>query len=130
MNPVDQESATFRDVSSSKIGAIRDIIFGANLEAFNQEVNDIRNTINRYRVELDSNIQQLREQMMIAVQTMEREIEQKLEAIETATIDELKRLEQVHIGKDEFSKLLLELGQRLQRKRSLVSEVYSSSEGQ
>jgi len=112
MNTFEQNNSN-NDPLNSKIGAIRDIIFGQNLDALNQDITDIRQLISRHRNDLDGNLQLLKEQMMMAIQNLEREVERKIESIEEATLTEINRLEQGHISKNEFGNLLNDLGKNL-----------------
>lgn len=101
--------------STHKIEAIKNLIFGENMEQIDKEFEVLRKTIDQKKADVDQYIAQTRSEIYTAINNLINDINAKLKDLETNTGKLTDALEQKKMDKYKLGGLLVELGEKIMK---------------
>ncbi|WP_435579410.1 fructose 1,6-bisphosphatase [Gilvibacter sp.] len=99
--------------SGSKIEAIKQLIFGENIEQYDSEFDTLKQEIQDRKKELEDYIDQVRNELMQSIDSMTTDINIRITDLEDALNDKTEGVDKSKVNKDELGDLLIKLGEKL-----------------
>lgn len=101
--------------SGSKIEAIKQLIFGENIEQYDSEFHTLKQEIQDRKKELEDYIDQVRNELMQSIDSMTTDINIRITDLEDALNDKTDGADKAKVNKEELGDLLIKLGEKLRR---------------
>jgi len=98
---------------SSKIEAIKNLIFGENIAAYNSEFDKVKKDIAAKKMELQDFIDDTRKELHQAIDNLSTDIGIRITELEDALADKAEALEAKKVDKKTLSNLLISLGEKI-----------------
>lgn len=99
--------------SSSKIEAIKNLIFGENIEQYNSEFETLKQDIDQKRSQLQDYIDQVREELMQAIDNLGTDVNIRITDLQDQLEDKTESLESRKVNKQELGEMLIALGEKI-----------------
>ncbi|GER58451.1 hypothetical protein ULMA_05590 [Patiriisocius marinus] len=109
-NTQDQES--IQD-SSSKIEAIKNLIFGENIQQYGSEFEDLKKVIDKQKAALETYIEEIRGELMQAIDSLSTDVNIRITDLEDSMNEKTETLTKQKVDKKELSKMLISLGEKI-----------------
>ncbi|WP_271855230.1 fructose 1,6-bisphosphatase [Patiriisocius marinus] len=109
-NTQDQES--IQD-SSSKIEAIKNLIFGENIQQYDSEFEDLKKVIDKQKAALETYIEEIRGELMQAIDSLSTDVNIRITDLEDSMNEKTETLTKQKVDKKELSKMLISLGEKI-----------------
>ena len=112
INTVEKESNINTAQSNiSKIDAIKNLIFGEQIEAYEAEFKSLKSDIETKRQELENYISEVRTALFQQVEQLDKDLDQKITEIN----DNAEKLQKNKVDKDILGSMLIEIGERIKK---------------
>lgn len=98
---------------SSKIEAIKQLIFGENIEQYDSEFDTLKKEIQQKKETLESYIDQVREELMQSIDSLSTDVNIRITDLEGAVNDKTEALDAAKVNKAELGNLLIKLGEKI-----------------
>lgn len=101
---------------SSKIEAIKNLIFGDNIAAYNSEFDKVKKDIALKKKELEDYIEDARKELNQAIDNLSTDINIRITELEDNLADKADTLEAQKVDKKTLGDLLISLGEKISQK--------------
>lgn len=102
--------------ASSKIEAIKNLIFGDNIAAYNSEFEHVKTDIAKKKKELEDYIEDTRVELNQAIDNLSTDINIRITELENNLADKAEDLENKKVDKETLGNLLITLGEKISKK--------------
>lgn len=102
-----------QDTNDSKIEAIKNLIFGENIQEYNHEFENLKADIHTKREELLDYIDNTRKELASAIDNLGTDMSLRLSDLEQSLNDKSEELINQKISKNTLGNLLVELGEKI-----------------
>ena len=99
--------------SSSKIEAIKNLIFGENIVQYDSEFDQIRKEIQKKKATLESYIDEVRGELMQSIDTLSTDVNIRITDLEDSLQAKTDALTEDKVDRKELGKLLINLGEKI-----------------
>lgn len=96
-----------------QIDAIRNIIFGQNMQDYDLRFKEANETLNRNRKEIDEKIEKTKNHLLEEMRQMENRLSLQLQELSNKLTQESERLEDKKLNRKELGALLVEIGNKI-----------------
>ncbi len=101
---------------SSKIEAIKNLIFGENIAAYNSEFEKVKKDISLKKKELEDFIDDTRKELNQAIDNLSTDINIRITELEDSLADKAETLDSKKVDKKTLGNLLISLGEKISQK--------------
>lgn len=106
-------SNNLEHVESSKIDAIKDILFGDDIQTYDNEFKHIKKEILERKNELLSIIEETRKELDTAIDSLSTDINIRITSVEDNLNEKINDLDTNKVNKSTLGKLLIQLGEKI-----------------
>ena len=99
--------------SSSKLEAIKNLIFGENIAEYNSEFETLKQDILTKREELESYIDEVRKELMDSIDTLSTDVNIRITDLENSLQKKTDALDDKKVDKKALGQLLVALGEKI-----------------
>lgn len=99
--------------SGSKIEAIKQLIFGENIEQYDSEFHTLKKEIQDRKKELEDYIDQVRGELMQSIDSLSTDVNIRITDLEDAVNEKTENLDKAKVNKEELGDLLIRLGEKI-----------------
>lgn len=99
--------------SSSKIEAIKNLIFGENIEQYDSEFETLKKEIDDKKNSLQSYIDEVRGELMQSIDSLSTDVNIRITDLEDSLNEKTESLSQEKVDKNTLSKMLIDLGEKI-----------------
>lgn len=99
--------------ANSKIQAIKELIFGENIEEYNSEFENLKAEIKAKRNELKKFIDETRSELMTSIDNLSTDVNIRITDLENALEDKADVLNEQKVDRDTLGSLLINLGEKI-----------------
>lgn len=97
----------------SKIEAIKQLIFGENIEQYDSEFDTLKKEIQQKKEALETYVDQVREELMQSIDSLSTDVNIRITDLEGAVNDKTEALAASKVNKTELGDLLIKLGEKI-----------------
>lgn len=108
-----QNAATEGVDSNSKIEAIKNLIFGENIQQYNAEFEDLKADLLKKRQELQNFIDETRDELNKSIDSLSTDLNIRITDLESKLEDRLESIEDEKTSRDMLGEALIELGNKI-----------------
>ncbi len=101
---------------SSKIEAIKNLIFGENIEAYNSEFENVKKDIALKKREIEGFIEETRLSLHQTIDNLSTDINIRITELESSLADKVEMLNSKKVDKKTLGNLLISLGEKINEK--------------
>ncbi|MEL6812588.1 MAG: fructose 1,6-bisphosphatase [Bacteroidota bacterium] len=99
--------------SSSKIEAIKNLIFGENIEQYDSEFDKVRKEIDKKKAALENYIDEVRNELMQSIDSLSTDINIRITDLEDNLQAKTEALTEEKVDRRQLGKLLISLGEKI-----------------
>ncbi len=99
--------------ANSKIEAIKNLIFGENIQEYNHEFDTLKADITKKREELLAYVDDARKEIMTAVDNLSTDVSIRISDLEAALDDKVNDLDNRKVSRESLGKMLISLGEKI-----------------
>ncbi|RMB63433.1 fructose 1,6-bisphosphatase [Dokdonia sinensis] len=99
--------------ANSKIEAIKNLIFGENIQEYNHEFDTLKTDIANKREELMEYVDDARKEIMTAVDNLSTDVNIRISDLEQALHDKAQDLDNRKVSRDSLGDMLIRLGENI-----------------
>lgn len=99
--------------SASKIEAIKNLIFGENIEQYDSEFDTIRKEIKTKKEKLESYIDEVRQELMQSIDSLSTDVNIRITDLEDSLQAKTEALTDAKVDRKELGALLKSLGEKI-----------------
>lgn len=99
--------------NSSKIDAIKELIFGENIQEYNQEFEDLKTDILNKKEELQNLISTVESELLNNIDTLSTDINIRITELEDSINDKLDTMDNKKADRKLLSELFIKLGEKI-----------------
>ena len=107
------QSAPQETDSSSKIEAIKNLIFGENIQQYNSEFETLKKEIDQQKETLENYIDEVRGELMQSIDSLSTDVNIRLTDLEDSLNEKTETLTENKVDRKELGKLLINLGEKI-----------------
>ncbi|MBP7533747.1 MAG: hypothetical protein KA783_04825 [Chitinophagales bacterium] len=97
----------------SQITAIRDILFGNNMQAYEAEFNAIKDLVAQNKANTDEQLQQQLSQINESLNNLEQRLMLAVKKNHEEVLEELRKLDNAKLDKVQLGKMFIEIGNKI-----------------
>ena len=101
--------------SSSKLDAIKQLIFGENIQAYDSEFETVKTDILSKKHELENLIDDTRKELLQNIDNLSTDINIRITDLENSFNDKADRLDEKKLDRKLLGKLLMNLGEKISK---------------
>jgi len=99
--------------SSSKIEAIKNLIFGENIQQYNSEFETLKKELDQQKAALENYIDEVRGELMQSIDSLSTDINIRITDLEDSLTDKIEDLNEKKLDRNQMGKLLITLGEKI-----------------
>ena len=99
--------------STSKIEAIKNLLFGENIQQYDSEFETLKKEIEDKKAVLESYIDEVRGELMQSIDSLSTDVNIRITDLEDSLNDKTESLAAQKVDKKELSNLLISLGEKI-----------------
>ena len=99
--------------NQSQITAIRDILFGNNMQAYEAEFNAIKDLVAQNKANTDEQLQQQLSQINESLNNLEQRLMLAIKKNHEEVLEELRKLDNAKLDKVQLGKMFIEIGNKM-----------------
>ena len=99
--------------ATSKIDAIKNLIFGDNIEQYNSEFQSVKKEIDAQKGKLESYIDEVRNELMQSIDSLSTDVNIRITDLEDSLNAKTEALTEDKVDKKQLGKLLINLGEKI-----------------
>lgn len=99
--------------SSSKLEAIKNLIFGENIQQYNSEFEELKADLLKKRKELKDLIEDTRDEISKSIDSLSTDLNIRITDLESKMEDRLEALDDQKTSREMLGKALIELGEKI-----------------
>ncbi|GIV39885.1 MAG: hypothetical protein KatS3mg033_1685 [Thermonema sp.] len=100
-------------MSSSKLDEIKKIIFGEELETYNNELKKLKNLVESYRTEISVKIDEVKIEMLRSIEKSEERLLNQIQQVQAAMQQELQNQRQRQVSKSALKQIFDQMSNTL-----------------
>ena len=108
-----KKDQSLQDGSDSKIEAIKNLIFGENIQEYNHEFETLKAEITSRRNELMGYVDDTRKELMMSIDTLSTDVNIRISDLEEALNDKTEILDHKKVNRSDLGDLLIRLGENI-----------------
>lgn len=101
--------------SASKINAIKQLIFGENIEAYNHEFETLKQDIQNKKEALENLIDEVRKELLQNIDNLSTDINIRVTELENSLEEKTQNLNHKKVDKKLLGELLISLGEKISK---------------
>lgn len=101
------------DTANSKIEAIKNLIFGENIQEYNNEFDALKSDIDKKRSEMLDYVDDARKEIMSAVDNISTDVNIRISDLEEALNDKVEYLERRNVSREDLGDILINIGKNI-----------------
>lgn len=101
---------------TSKIEAIKNLIFGENIQEYNTEFDSVKKDILQKKKELQALIEDTRTELMQTIDNLGTDVNIRITELENSLQEKADTLDQDKVDKSTLGKLLIQIGEKIKDK--------------
>lgn len=101
--------------ASSKIDAIKQLIFGENMQAYESEFEAVKNDILSKKHELENLIDDVRKELLQNIDNLSTDINIRITDLENSLNDKTENLDEKKVDRKLLGELLINLGEKISK---------------
>ena len=101
--------------SSSKIEAIKNLIFGENIQQYDSEFVTLKKEIDEKKAALQNYIDEVRGELMQSIDSLSTDVNIRITDLEDSLNEKAENLDAKKVDKKELGKLLISLGEKISK---------------
>ncbi|RAV28038.1 fructose 1,6-bisphosphatase [Sinomicrobium soli] len=98
---------------SSKIEAIKNLIFGENIQEYNSEFEAVKKDILQKKKELQHLLEETRAELMQTIDNLSTDLNIRITELENSLQEKAESLDQEKVDKSTLGKLLIQIGEKI-----------------
>lgn len=102
------------NAASSKIDAIKELIFGENMQQYSQQFSDLKSIIEKRRQEMESHMDTIKSEMMSSIDNLNTDMNIRITELEKALENRLDKIDNQKVDRKALGKSLENIGKKLQ----------------
>lgn len=99
--------------ATSKIDAIKNLIFGENIEQYNSEFLSVKKEIDAQKEKLENYIDEVRNELMQSIDSLSTDVNIRITDLEDSLHAKTEALTEEKVDKKQLGKLLINLGEKI-----------------
>lgn len=99
--------------ASSKINAIKDLIFGENIQEYNHEFENIKADILKKKKELEAFVEDTKTELLKSIDNLSTDVNIRITELEDKTVENIENLEDKKVDRQVLGDLLIKLGEKI-----------------
>ncbi len=99
--------------SNSKIEAIKNLIFGENIEKIDSEFNTLKQAVDTQKAHLENYIDEVRNELMQSIDSLSTDVNIRITDLEDAMTSKTEALAESKVDRKQLGKLLINLGEKI-----------------
>lgn len=99
--------------SSSKIEAIKNLIFGENIQQYNSEFETLKKELDQQKAVLENYIDEVRGELMQAIDSLSTDVNIRITDLEDSLTEKIDDLNDKKLDRKQMGKLLITLGEKI-----------------
>lgn len=99
--------------SVSKIEAIKNLIFGENIEQYNSEFDTLKKELEKRRKELQDTIEDIRTELMQSIDNLSTDVNIRITEVEDHLKEKIEDVDQSKVNRSDLGDLLISLGEKI-----------------
>lgn len=107
------ENQQLPDIANSKIEAIKNLIFGENIQEYNHEFDTLKADITKKREEMLSYVDDARKEIMTAVDNLSTDVNIRISDLEQSLDEKAQDLDNRKVSRDSLGDMLIRLGENI-----------------
>lgn len=111
--PDADQIATNASDPSTKIEAIKNLIFGENIQEYNSEFDNIKNDILAKKKALETLIEEVRSELIQNIDNLSTDLNIRITELETSMENKLDDLDEKKVDRRQLGQLLINLGEKI-----------------
>ncbi|ANH59374.1 hypothetical protein [Dokdonia donghaensis] len=108
-----EEHLQTEDVTNSKIEVIKNLIFGENIQEYNNEFESLKSDIAKNREEMLAYIDDARKEIMTALDNITTDVNIRVSDLEQSLNDKTEAIDNQKVSLDSLGDLLVRLGKNM-----------------
>ena len=108
-----QEPLNDQENSTSKIEAIKNLIFGDNIVQYDSEFETLKNDLQKKKEHLENYIDEVRNELMQSIDSLSTDVNIRITDLEDAINTKTDALSEKKVDRKELGKLLISLGEKI-----------------
>lgn len=101
--------------TNSKIDAIKQLIFGENMEAYNTEFETLKADLKKKKKELESLIEDTREELLKSIDNLSTDVNIRITELENTFNEKADDLDDKKMDRSTLSELLMGIGEKISK---------------
>lgn len=101
---------------SSKIEAIKNLIFGENIAAYNSEFENLRKDLEKKKKELEDFIEDTKSELYKAIDNLSTDVHIRITEVEDKLAERANDLDSKKVDKKTLGELLISMGEKISQK--------------
>lgn len=97
----------------SKIDAIKNLIFGDNIEQYNSEFETVKKEIDAQKEKLENYIDEVRNELMQSIDSLSTDVNIRITDLEDSLNAKIEALTEEKVDRKQLGKLLINLGEKI-----------------
>ncbi|MBX2843440.1 MAG: hypothetical protein KTR26_16835 [Flammeovirgaceae bacterium] len=107
------EMPKMKGATDQKIDAIKQLIFGENIQEYDEEFKQIRKYINDAKSELENKLEQTSKELKNMIESLRENHDKKIEDLRGQMLNEVKNLDHKKLDRNLLGDLLQEIGGKI-----------------
>ena len=108
-----QAEINSKEESNSKIEAIKNLIFGENIQQYNSEFETLKKEIDTQKAALENYIDQVRGELMQSIDSLSTDVNIRITDLEDSLNEKTETLTEQKVDRKDLSKMLITLGEKI-----------------
>ncbi|RDK88358.1 fructose 1,6-bisphosphatase [Marinirhabdus gelatinilytica] len=99
--------------SNSKIEAIKNLIFGENIQEIDSEFNTLKKAVDEQKAQLENYIDEVRNELMQSIDSLSTDVNIRITDVEDAMTAKTEALAESKVDRKQLGQLLISLGEKI-----------------
>lgn len=108
-----KKDAELHEEQTSKIEAIKNLIFGENIAQYNQEFDQVKKEINKRKEELEVYIEEVRKELSQSIDNLSTDIGIRISELEDTVSEKTDNLDHLKVDKKTIGDMFISLGEKI-----------------
>jgi uncharacterized protein YoxC len=108
-----QDSVPQDEASASKLEAIKNLIFGENIQQYDSEFDTLKKDLQHKKEVLENYIDEVRNELMQSIDSLSTDVNIRITDLENSLNEKTEALSEKKVDRKELGKLLINLGEKI-----------------
>jgi hypothetical protein len=101
--------------SAQRLEAIKNLIFGENIQQIDEDFQGIKNLIDKRKEELDNYIEETRKELLHTIDNLSTDVNIRITDLETSLNEKADDLNHKKVDRNSLGKMLVQLGEKIMK---------------